>query len=298
MEKLVSVLIITRNRSVELSETLLSISTQSYHPKTIIVLENGSDKETVLSNKKLVKEYEGVYVVLHENLGVSGGRNVALSYAKGEYFLEIDDDAVFGDDYCIEKAVQFMDDNPSVGISAFKIINYYTKEITPQEYPFRNKRRDVNSCGSCTWFIGAGHIIRRELITEIGVYREFFPWGSEEQDLSLRAINAGFEIRYFPSVVIYHKKTPNARIQDPVVFAGIALKNRIKVALLNLPLYSTVTYFIVRGVQLTLKYRSLTIVPRAMAHLLSESNYIRKNRMKIGKKAIKYLRKHNGQLYY
>ena len=35
-----------------------------------------------------------------------------------------------------------------------------------------------------------------------------------------------------------------------------------------------------------------------MAHLLSKSNYIRKNRMKIGKKTIKYLRKHNGQLYY
>lgn len=296
----VTVSIITRNRQTELLETLLNIDKQDYSNIEIVLVDNGSDNEIILSVENYLETLHCnvEYIQKGENLGVSGGRNVGLQAADGDYIIEIDDDAVFEDEQAISKAVSFMDDNPSIGISAFRITNYHTKEIVPQEFPFRDKNRDPFISGETTWFIGAGHIIRKELIEKIGHYHEFFPWGSEEQDYSIRAIDAGFKIFYLADINVFHKKSPNARISDKVEFASIALKNRMKVALLNLPLSSIFTYAIIRGFQFLVKFKNPVIILKAIKHIFNEFEYIRKNRTVVSKKTLDYLSIKKGQRYF
>ena len=287
------------NRAEELLETVKNIKEQSYFNKEIIIIENGSNQKTVHTNCiKYNQDHLVKYVVQKKNLGVSGGRNVALNLAKGEYIIEIDDDAVFENHNAIENAVDYMENNHNIGILGFKITNYYSGKITKQEYPFRNKKRDHNKSGLCTWFIGAGHMFSREILLKVGFYRDFFPWGSEEQDFSIRAIDSGFSILYFPTVNVYHKKSPQGRIQNPIEFASIALKNRIKVALLNLPVFSIITYILVRGLQSVLKYKNLNLLLLTYYHLKTEWSYIKAHRKPIKSQTILKLIQLKGQVFY
>ena len=298
MSALVSILVVTMNRPEELSDTLDSIACQTYPNSETIVLENGSTPDVTACNSKTARKYGVTYIVSEINLGVSGGRNVALSHAKGDYILEIDDDAVFSDEDNIENAVQFLRANQEVGILAFKITNYHTGRISRHEYPFRNKRRDPDMAGPCTWFIGAGHVFRRSLIDKIGIYRDFSPWGEEEQDLSIRTLEAGFDIYYYPDVNILHKKSPKGRINNAKLFGSIHLKNRVKVALLNLPLRSVLTYYLVRGLHYVILYRNVTIPFHALVLLYKERQYIRDNRHPIQRHTFRKLARLNGQHYY
>lgn len=295
----VSVTIITRNRPDELADTVSNVLEQSYPDIDLLIVENGSDAEVVDHNQGRYRSMDRVrYIVLEENLGVSGGRRVGLEQVNGDYIIEIDDDAVFVERDAIATAVDYLEAHLQVGILAFKITNYHTRQITPYEYPFRDKGRDPDQPGPCTWFIGAGHAFRRELIERVGTYRDFFPWGSEEQDLALRALDVGYEIIYLPDVHVLHKKSPNARIDDLREFTSIALKNRVKVALLNLPWYSAISYFLIRGIQLTLKTRDPIVPLRALRLLIREADYVRRHRSPIRRETRRLLARRNGQLYY
>lgn len=295
---MVSVLIITHNRSKELLETIKNINSQTFKEIEIIVVENGSDDEVVETNKAALKVRDVTYISSEKNLGVSGGRNKALKLAKGEVIIEIDDDAVFDDDSSIEKIVKFFDEHKDVGIQAFRIINYYSREITPVEFPFKNKKRDPVKPGKSAWFIGAGHAFTRELIDEIGYYRDFFPWGSEEQDYSVRAIDAGYNIFYNSEIIVYHKKSPKGRISNPTEFAIVALTNRYKFALYNFPLFNVLSHIFIRSIQSVLKFKNPLIPIVALYRTFNQWNYIKSERNVISKETRKKLSKLNGQLYY
>ena len=264
-----------------------------------IVVENGSDSGVVEENARFIEAQSNVdHVLLDSNRGVWGGRNRAIELSKGEFLLELDDDAVFDNTDAIERAVAYMSAEREVGILAFQVINFHTRTITPQEYPFRDKNRDPEESGPCAWFIGAGHLIRRSVIDRIGLYREFHPWGSEELDLSLRAMDEGYCIHYFSGSRVLHKKSPNARVTHPLQFGRMALKNRVKVALLNLPWCSAVSYFLVRGTQLAIRYRDPRIPVCALVDLWKERDYIVKHRKRVQRRTLAKLGELEGPIYF
>jgi len=296
---LVTVSIITHNRPDDLADTIANVLAQTYRHIEVLVIENGSEPAVINANRKRLESIDCLrYIPLVRNLGVSGGRRVALENALGDYIIEIDDDAVFEKPDAIDRAVDCLESNLVIGILAFKITNYHTGRIVPSEFPFRDKNRDPELAGLCTWFIGAGHAFRRSAIEHIGTYRDFFPWGSEEQDLALRTLDAGYEIMYFPDVNVLHKKSPTARIENERMFAAIRVKNRVKVALLNLPWYSVITYFIVRTGQFMLQERNPFLALRVLHMLAKEWDYIRKNRRVISRETQRRLRERKGQLYF
>jgi len=53
-------------------------------------------------------------------------------------------------------------------------------------------------------------------------------------DLSLRVHDTGYDILYTPSIVVYHKKSPEGRISD-VETKERLVENRINIAIRNLP---------------------------------------------------------------
>lgn len=295
---MVSILIITHNRSEELLETIKNIKAQTVKDIEIIVVENGSDKEVVQTNEAALKEYGLTYINNNENLGVSGGRNVALKLSKGEIVLEIDDDAVFDDDTAIENVVKFFDEHKEIGIQAFQIINYFSREITPNEYPFKDKKRDSMQSGYSAWFIGAGHAFRRELINDIGYYRDFFPWGSEEQDYAVRAMDAGYKIYYNADIIVFHKKSLKGRINNPTKFAIVALTNRYKFAMYNFPFTNILTHMFVRSAQSVIKFKNPIIPFAAFFRVLKQRQMILGERKVVSKDTRKMLKELKGQLYY
>lgn len=291
MDKLVSVLIITMNRQGELFEVLKTIKDQTYSNVEILIAENGSKKTIIKEHKKRLKEYDDIqYFVLQNNLGVSGGRNYLLKKATGDVIIEIDDDALLVEKDSISNVVNYFNDNPEVGIQAFKSINYYTKKMDRYEFPFRNKKLDIQKPTECAWFIGVGHAFTRDLINKIGYYRDFFPWGSEEQDFALRTLSKNYEIIFNPAIKVLHKKSPFGRINNPIRHATVAFNNMMKIPAYNLPFIFLFTYLLIRGSQFVFKYRSIKPVYYGFKDLINDWSEIKNVRNNLGfNKSIKLM---------
>ena len=219
---------------------------------------------------------------MSENLGVSGGRNFLLKKAKGDVIIEIDDDALLVEKDSISKVVNYFNENPKVGIQAFKSINYYTEKMDRNEFPFRNKKLVLKEPTECAWFIGVGHAFTKEVINKVGYYRDFFPWGSEEQDFSLRALSNNYKIIFNPRVKVLHKKSPHGRINNPIKHATVAFKNMMKIPAYNLSLILFCTYLLIRGTQFVVKYRSFIPVLIGIKDLIDEWDQIKILRKNIG----------------
>lgn len=295
----VSYMVITYNRRDDLSEAIECILGQDYLPIETVVVDNNSTDGTEKLFEERFNQPNIHYIKLAENLGVSGGRNAAVCKTQGDVIVTVDDDAVFADHDITRQIVNEFADDPSLGILAFKIVNYHTGELQKNAFPCRDKSVDPDREYETTWFIGAGHAIKREVYEKVGLYRDFRPWGSEELDFALRAIDAGYRIKYVPKIVIRHKISPAGRINNVTRFRALALKHRIKASALNLPWYSILSYSLIRSSRVLWRtHGNMPAILLAYYWLLRDLPYIRKNRSRIGRHAIRRLRALNGPLYF
>lgn len=295
----VSVSIITRDRTDELAVVLESLARQEYLGLEVIIGDNGSEAGNLEVIRSICSRFP--QVTLHEfgqNLGVSGGRNAVLERCRGDIIIEVDDDAIVPDSAAFSRVVATFQQHPKVGIVAFKITNFHTRKTDRIEYPFLQKSRDVDLPGEAAWFIGCGHAFRREIIEEVGLYHDFAPYGAEELDYAFRALDHGWTILYEPTIEVLHKKSLKHRIVDPVQWGTMSLKQRMKVALLNLPAPMCATYFLVRVIRYTRGFRHPSVIWRALQALWAERAYIRANRKCIRFATVKHLIRLRGPIFF
>ena len=136
------------------------------------------------------------------------------------------------------------------------------------------------------------------MLSRIGGYREFFPYGAEELDFAFRALDADFRIVYDPELMVWHKKSLKHRIVDPVQWGALCLKHRLKVAALNLPWPFCLSYLLVRGFLYSGKLRHPTVIPRALKMLSSEWPYVSSNRRAIRWQTVIRVMKLRGPVFF
>jgi len=115
----VTIIIKTFERPSILKRSILSI--RRFYPNIRIVVVDDS-KESLY-----IKDVE--YYKLSYDVGVSEGRNIALSYVKTKYTLVIDDDFIFNRNTDILSVYEKLENNPDIDIVAGSVINlpFYTK---------------------------------------------------------------------------------------------------------------------------------------------------------------------------
>ena len=115
------------------------------------------------------------------NLGVTGGRNLGMSLADGDYILFLDDDAVITADYWLDNMVEYFRLDPLVGIVGQN--GCYVSQRKPGEFPGCAKVG-----GECDVVQGYCFMFSRKLMQEIGfldtAYGMFW---HEESDYCLNA---------------------------------------------------------------------------------------------------------------
>ncbi|MEN9229285.1 MAG: glycosyltransferase family A protein [Thermostichus sp. DG02_5_bins_236] len=89
---LISVIIPAFNAALTLEETLRSVMNQSFPDIEILVIDDGSEDETVAIAKRLAAEDSRIYIFSYSNGGVSVSRNRGVCHARGEYLSFIDAD--------------------------------------------------------------------------------------------------------------------------------------------------------------------------------------------------------------
>lgn len=295
----VSIVILTMNRSSHMQNVLKNISLQSYLPSEIIIVDNNSESKEQQNNENLAKQYNADYFLMDKNLGVSGGRNYGLKRANGDIIIEIDDDAEFESKIAIEKVVKYFKKDKSIGILAFSIFKNKNFDVRREEFPFFQKKKKItNELTPCGWFIGAGHAFRKQVFNKVNYYNDFYPYGQEEIDFSIRVIDAGYKLLFARDIRIFHFKTDDARYITPINIAGLNLKNRIKVALLNLNIISVLFFVLIRGCQYLIRYKTFKIITIAWKLLKNDLTYIKSNRKVVSYKTYLRLIKVRGPILF
>ena len=62
-------------------------------------------------------------------------------------------------------------------------------------------------------FSEGGCAIRKEVFDKVGLFWERLFFGSEGMELSLRVLDAGYDILFYPKSLIYHRASPHARFE-------------------------------------------------------------------------------------
>lgn len=109
----VSIIIPCYNDANYIEQAVNSACTQTYKNKEVIVVDDGSNKET----KKVLKKLESKIdqLITQENQGVVVARNNAIKAASGKYILTLDSDDFFEKDF-LEKAAKVLDENLEIGM--------------------------------------------------------------------------------------------------------------------------------------------------------------------------------------
>jgi len=238
----VSIIIVAFNNKDLLAETLHSLSNQTYRDFEIIVVDNNSPDGTSDLMKTVFQEIS--YMRSDVNLGFSGGNNLGLKHARGEYVALLNNDAVAQPSW-LGTLVKAMNEAPDVGICASKMLVFGTELIDSAGDGFssslkgfkRGEGLPSSSYDECEYVFGAcagAALHRRTMLNEIGFLDNDFFLIHEDADLNFRAQLAGWKVLYVPTAVVYHKvRSTIGHMSDTAVY--YTLRNSEFVRIKNVP---------------------------------------------------------------
>jgi GT2 family glycosyltransferase len=215
-DPLISIIIVNYNGKKYLEECLNSIYSGSYKNFEIIVVDNNSSD----GSPKFVKnEFPKVKLIEEKyNHGFTGGNNIGYENSNGEYIVLLNNDTKVEKNY-LENFIKVFEEYPKCGVAQSKIVLYDNPEIldcagsfwTPitllYHYGFLKKSslKEFNKTFKIFSAKGASMIIKKEVIEKVGLFDKDFWHYYEETDFCHRAINAGYEIYYYPKALCFHK---------------------------------------------------------------------------------------------
>jgi GT2 family glycosyltransferase len=238
--KPLSIVIITYNRPDDMLALAGNISRLEGIGEWVeeVIIVNNRSAVSYAPVEAFVADHPAVpfnYVIAPENLGVSRGRNYAIRLSRAPILVFLDDDALFRNNNALPAIAAIFEEDPAIGIAAFSIFYYSTGDMQVNAFPHKRfaERKDLHRFDTA-YFSGAAHAIRRSVFEKAGYYPENFFYGMEEYDLSYRAIDKGFTIRYDNRVLIWHKESPEGRLPPREKLRGMWV-NKSKVAWKYLP---------------------------------------------------------------
>lgn len=302
---LVSVLIASRNRPDELAKAIRSVLAQDYASTfEIVVLDDDSDTPLEQQIAPGLMSDRVRWLRSDSPSGVSGARNRLVDSANGDLLVFLDDDAWFVGADELQKIERTFDSHPELGVLAFKI---HLGEVGSGELQVPFTRRALSAdlqladrAQQVSYFVGAGHAIRREVFERCGPYPEEFVYGHEELDLSYRAIDSGFTLLYDPSIEIVHAPAASqvAGGSKKRFESYYVTRNRLWLAHRNLPWRYAIVYSLVwSGYYLlqSMRHRQLRSWLAAVRDGVFRRN--RSERRPISKQACDYLARNHGRLW-
>lgn len=195
---LVSIVIVSRNRSALLLRAVESCCTQDHSDVEILVFDDCSDDDTEAVMQPLKDRIR--YFRSDVSHGYIIHRNAGFREARGEIVMSLDDDAFFVSATTISELVHAFQCSPDT--TAFGL-RYTEPRLTPQ-----TRMAKVADMQRIRSFIGCAHAIRRQQALDAGGYDEQLVHQGEERDLCIRLLDQGHYVRYLHSSPIIHERAP------------------------------------------------------------------------------------------
>jgi len=278
-----------------LARALESIRGQTLKDREIVVVVNGTDRETEAILQRFGSEVN--CVVLPENHGVGAGRNVGIAVARGEVLFFLDDDAELRSRETATQVLDHFAQDENLGVVSLLVIDGHTDQIESRCLPFRDKQLREKATPAC-YFAGGAAAIRRRVLDRIGRFDESLFYSCEELDLSYRVLAADFGILFDPQTQITHYRAGNGGPATEIYFDA---RNRPWVALRNLPLQYCISHCFLwwsRGLFLGVRRGVMGDALRGIRDCVRGMPIWCRARRPVGRSTCRFLAHHNGRLWY
>jgi GT2 family glycosyltransferase len=226
-EPLVSVITINYNQPEITRQFLESSKALLYTNYEILVVDNAS--VPALSNVLDSNQYPNVrFIRSEQNLGFTGGNNLGIAQAKGDYLFIVNNDTELTPNLIGELLLPFAH-HEGVGVVCPKI-KYFDSPATVQYAGYnpmnmltgtahvvgynQPDRGQFDQPGSTHFAHGCAMMVSRQVVERVGRFAERFFLYYEELDWSQRIKNANFVIYYQPSATILHKESASVGRQS------------------------------------------------------------------------------------
>lgn len=169
----------------------------------LIIVDNGSTDGTVEYLKSLNKD-NLKFIFNSENLGFSKGNNQGIEISDGEYIGFLNNDILLYPNWFEECEKVFEKENAA--FVSPRQVNPHFDNVNPENY-LKNSKKDYDQpyekSFDCCEF--ACVITKKEVIDNLGKFDESFtPAFFEDNDLKIRALEAGYEIFVVNTVPFFH----------------------------------------------------------------------------------------------
>ncbi len=211
-----SIIIITANRKTELARCLASIERSS--PKfsfEVIVVANGDSSPLAMFNK--MQNLTTIY--LENSVTPATARNLAIKRTNGEYLFFLDDDAFLPEDYFLH--FDFKEgwdvlggpDHTPPESNSFQVQVGMTLRspicMGPTFERHKKSNENVLKQGHESNLILCNLWIKKEVLTKNRLEFDEFFFRNEENVLIKKLQQLGANIRYNPSIYVYHDRKKN-----------------------------------------------------------------------------------------
>lgn len=169
MNNLVSVVIPFYNVSDKISLTLRSIQSQTYKSLDVILVDDGSDDDSIQAIESLIKGDERFRIIHQQNAGPASARILGLKHAKGDYVFFLDSDDLIHPNAIESLLAVAVDNNVEIAIAKYetfyKFENQFKESLSLKTIEFEKKDilKELAICTRIQNFIW-GKLFRKEII--------------------------------------------------------------------------------------------------------------------------------------
>jgi GT2 family glycosyltransferase len=278
---LISIVTLTWNTTSITCDFLRSINEHgTYKNIEVIVVDNGSREDPTETFKAI---YPAVKVICNgKNLGFTGGNNVGIRAAKGDFLFIVNNDTEFTPGL-LEGLLEIFEKYPDAGIVSPKFHYFFHKGTieyagynTVNIFTGRNgmvgcretDEGQYNEIKVTNYAHGGGMMVPRRIIDEVGPLPEQFFIYYEEFDWCEQIKRKGYKVYYQPKSLIYHKESMTTG-KSSAFKTFYHTKNRIFFMRRNAPVPARLVFFTYFTL-LTIPKNTLTFLFKGQkAHLRS-----------------------------
>ncbi len=216
----VGIVVLNWNGCTITRRCLQSLRAQSYRAANVYLVDNGSTDDSLAG---LTTEFAADAIVFLENfanLGFSAGNNPGIRRALDDgcdFVLLLNNDVVCIAPDFLERAVACAMGDTEIGIVGGKLVNWPDKTrlwSVGGEVGWLNERfiglgeldrGQYDTPADRTFVSGALMLVHADVFASIGLLPEEYFFGGEDREFGVRAVKAGFRLRYEPRFVAAHE---------------------------------------------------------------------------------------------
>ncbi|MHB1682086.1 MAG: glycosyltransferase family 2 protein [Bacilli bacterium] len=213
MSSVIDIVVVSYNTRDILLACLNSLRIYTPEDHRIIVVDNGSQDATVQAVRTLAWENLSI-IANNDNYGYAKACNQGIAAGDSPFIILLNSDIIVTQGW-LAPLLQCMQQDSRTAVVGPKLVdqrgritgagivgtnaNHWPRGYMEQDQPGKFDQEE-----DCISVCGAAYLIRRALISELGLFDENYFFYFEETDYSFQARSKGYRVVYCPHSRIYH----------------------------------------------------------------------------------------------